>query len=125
MDGRRFDGWTRRLGRLSTRRQAARAGAIGIAATALRAAAACRVVEGAEAPAPDYVVVRRYQVVRDPDEARQGLTAGYAPLLSRQPGFRAFVVFGDGSDVIAITRFASREQEAAATAALADWAARW
>jgi len=81
---------------------------------------------GLAAAAPEeYVVARRYRIAGDPGPARQGLLAGYAPLLARQPGFREFVVFGDGPDVISVARFASREAAAAASNALAAWTARW
>ncbi|HEU5433790.1 MAG TPA: hypothetical protein VFU81_19125 [Thermomicrobiales bacterium] len=124
MDGQWFDGWARRLAGRRTRRSALRAGAAMLAA-GLGSDGAAGGAPAADAEPGEYVVVRRYRIAGDPGPAKQGLMAGYASLLARQPGFREFVVFGDGSDVTAFARFASREQEAAATTALAAWTARW
>ncbi|HEU0113556.1 MAG TPA: hypothetical protein VFQ80_02730 [Thermomicrobiales bacterium] len=124
MDGRWFDGWTRLLAQRRTRRAALRGAAAG-AAMAPGFGQERGVARAAQGTPGEYVVVRRHRIAGDPGPARQELMAGYAPLLARQPGFRAFVVFGDGSDVISFARFASRQEAAAATDALAAWSVRW
>jgi hypothetical protein len=123
MDAERFDSFARTLaGRLS-RRSALRGAGAGVTASLL---ATVGLQTGRAAPAKQdgaapYVVVRSYSQTGSVQDLQQALGQGYAPMLAQQSGFLEYTVIDNGSGVTSITKFASQQDEEAATNQLADW----
>jgi heme-degrading monooxygenase HmoA len=62
-----------------------------------------------------------YRSSGDPHELARQAERGVLPLFQEQPGFRAYSLATDGSDILSLSVWDSRAEAEAGNAAVADW----
>lgn len=123
MQPNRFDALTRFLAGRTSRRNAVRAGGVGLAA-GLVAASGFRSASARQQTQEKFAVVRRYTLSGTADDLDDALNSGYLPQLSQQPGFVEYIVVVSDEHVVTVTIFDNEDDLQAAAQAEADWIAQ-